>query len=305
MSRRPIFLIVNPASGGKPGSGPDLHEDPEELRPEALAEALRAGGLEVELHELTDDDDITTLARTAVERGRDVVAAGGDGTVRGAAVALVGGPGTLGILPLGSFNNIARGFGIPVDFESALDTVTRGEQGEFDVGAALRPATEEAVYFFEAAGVGLEAVGFMAVELGERHGWWRALRTVWRGLRRRRAPVRLNVDGARYRAGTPAVTVCNGPYHGLGFAIAPQADPRDGLLDVAVFAGMDRWQVIRHFIAVARRTPRREARVRMLRGRRIEIEGVRSAHPVHVDGLTSGFTPVTFEVRPSAIRIFC
>lgn len=304
MTRRPILLMVNPASGGKPGSGPDLHEDPERLRPAALADELRSRGLDVDLHELSREDDVTALARDAAERGCDVVAAGGDGTVRAAAVALVDGDAALGIIAIGSFNNIARGFGVPVDLDPAVTTIARGEATPFDVGAALRPAVDDAVYFFEAAGVGLEAVGFMAVELGERHGWWRALRAGWRGLRRRRAPMRITLDGTRYRAGTPAVTVCNGPYHGLGFAVAPEADPRDGLLDVAVFAGMDRWALLRHFVAVARRTPRREPRVRLLRARRIDVEGVRTAHPVHVDGMTSGFTPVTFEVRPAALRVF-
>ena len=69
MTRRPILLIVNPSAGSKPGSGPPLAEDPERLRPEALASALRDRGLEVELNVLADGDDAGKLARRAAEGG--------------------------------------------------------------------------------------------------------------------------------------------------------------------------------------------------------------------------------------------
>ena len=80
--------------------------------------------------------------------------------------------------------------------------------------------------------------------------------------------MRVTIDGRAYRTGSPAVTVSNGPYHGLGFAISADADPTDGLLDVAVFRGMSRWEVLRHFVAVARRRPRREPRVSAYRAER-------------------------------------
>ena len=95
-------------------------------------------------------------------------------------------------------------------------------------------------------------------------GTWSALRHAWQALRRRRTPMRLVVDGRRLRTAAPAVTICNGPYHGMGFAVAPDADPADGLLDVVVFSGMSRFDVIRHFLAVARGRPRREPGVRYL-----------------------------------------
>jgi diacylglycerol kinase family enzyme len=90
----------------------------------------------------------------------------------------------------------------------------------------------------------------------------------------------------------------------MGFAIAADADPGDGLLNVTVFRGMGRWEVIRHFLAVARRRPRHEPRVASYAGRRVTIEGVRRALPAHADGVSIGVTPVTFEVRPNALRVF-
>ena len=132
-------------------------------------------------------------------------------------------------------------------------------------------------------GVGLDAAGFGAANAGERHGTWSALRHGWQALRRRRTPMRLVVDGRRLRTAALAVTVCNGPYHGLGFAVAPDADPADGLLDLVVFSGMSRFAVIRHYLAVARGRPRREPRMNYLIARRIGVDSARPL-PVHADG---------------------
>jgi diacylglycerol kinase (ATP) len=179
----------------------------------------------------------------------------------------------------------------------------RGRPARVDAGWVVRDA-DEGRPFFEAAGVGVDAIGFLAVQLAEKHGWWRALRAVVRGLRMRKTPMRITIDGIAYRTGTPAVTVSNGPYHGAGFVVSPEADPTDGLFDVAVFAGMIRLEVISYFLAVARRKPRREPRIRQHRAGRVTIEGTRRALPAHADGISIGVTPVTFEVRPGALRVF-
>jgi diacylglycerol kinase (ATP) len=304
MSRRPILLIINPVAGGKPGSGPGLHEDRERLTPEAISGALRGRGLEVDVHALEPDDDAGALARRAADEGRDVVVAGGDGTVSGVAAAMLGHPSaTLGILAMGSFNNMARGFGVPVTLDEALHVIEAGQATEVDAGWVVRDG-DEGRPFFEAAGIGLDAVGFLAVEVAERHGWLRALRSLLRGLRLRKTPMRIRIDGRTYRTGSPTVTVSNGPYHGMGFAVGAGADPTDGLLDVVVFRGMGRWEVIRHFVTVARRRRIREPRVATYRARAVTIEGVRRALPAHADGISIGFTPATFEIRARALRIF-
>ena len=240
-----------------------------------------------------------------------MVVAGGDGTVGPAANALIGTSATLGIVPLGSWNNIARGCGIPLEPAAALALIAAGRMRQVDVGLAWHPVADDqevadeppndAAPFFEAAGVGLDAMGFRAA--GRRDaGTWSALRHAWQALRRRRTPMRLVVDGRRLRTAAPAVTICNGPYHGMGFAVAPDADPADGLLDVVVFSGMSRFDVIRHFLAVARGRPRR-GRASGTSPPGVRVDGTRPM-PVHADGEPLGTTPIAFAVRPAALRIF-
>jgi diacylglycerol kinase (ATP) len=220
------------------------------------------------------------------------------------ASALLGHPeATLGILAMGSFNNMATGFGVPTTLDEALDVIGAGSVASIDAGWVVGDG-DDGRPFFEAAGVGLEAIGFIAVEIAGRHGRRHAIRAFLRGLRVRGTRMRIVIDGSAYRSSTPAVTVSNGPYHGLGFAIAADADPTDGLLNVTVFRGMGLWEVMLHFVAVARRKPRREPRAMGYSGGRVTIEGVGRALPAHADGVSIGLTPVTFEVRPGALRIF-
>lgn len=316
-ARRPILLLVNPAAGRKAvrvveGESPD---------PATLLEGLRNRGLEVELHELAPDDDPERLASAAAEEGRDVVVAGGDGTVGPAASGLVGTEASLGIIPVGTFNNTARGAGIPLEFQQALDVVARGRTASLDVGMAwhLPPGgaaslgtrdsssldpPADAAFFLEAAGVGLDAEGFGVAQAEQRLGWLPAARAAWRALRQRKTPIWLIVDGQRYRTASPAVTICNGPFFGFGFALVPDASPIDGLLDVVVFVRMGRVEVLRHFLRVARGRPRREPRVRTLRARSIVVGGQRHVLPAHADGRVFGMTPIAATVRPGALRLF-
>jgi diacylglycerol kinase family enzyme len=62
--------------------------------------------------------------------------------------------------------------------------------------------------------------------------------------------------------------------------------------------------VVGYFLAVARRQQRREPRIKQYRARQVTIEGTRRALPAHADGVSIGVTPVTFEVRPRALRVF-
>jgi diacylglycerol kinase (ATP) len=301
-ARRPLLLLVNPVAGGKPAAGGPLTEQADELEPDALADALRTHGLDVELRILSAADDVGQLAREAAA-DHDVVVAGGDGTVGPAGYALIGSSATLGILALGSFNNVARGLGVPDRLEPALDAIARGDVVRVDVGMAERDGIDPEP-FLEAGGIGLDASGFGAVELAERRGTWRGLRFLWRALRRVRVSMELTLDGREVVTSAPSVVVCNGPYHGAGFAIAPDADPTDGLLDLAVFSRMGRLQTVIHYLRVARGRRVHDPRIRIERAAEIRVGTRRGVLPVQVDGRSIGATPVSFTVRQAALRIF-
>ncbi|UWQ21486.1 diacylglycerol kinase family protein [Jannaschia sp. W003] len=93
----------------------------------AVAEAARArAGFEVEV--IAKPAALMRRAREAAEAGAPVIAAaGGDGTMSGVADAIRGTGTRLGVVPMGTFNFLARSLGIPEDPEEALGVLERGQ----------------------------------------------------------------------------------------------------------------------------------------------------------------------------------
>jgi len=203
---------------------------------------------------------------------------------------------TLGILPFGSFMNIARAIGIPRDDRAAAARIiAAGHSRAIDVG---RVGGE---VFFEAAGIGLDAHAFdagHALERGERRA---AIAAVGALLRRRGVRVRIEADGRIRSHRVLQAVVCNGPWYGWGFEVAPGARIDDGLLDLVVFGG-GRLAVLRELIAAAVDRDRL-ARGRRYRGRRIVLSS-RVPLEVHADGRLVGSLPQTFEALPRALEVY-
>jgi diacylglycerol kinase family enzyme len=82
-----------------------------------------------------DGGEIARLAADAARSDAEVIAAaGGDGTVDGIAAALAGTGKILAVIPLGTFNLLARRLNIPLDLEGALQTAVNGRVAEINVG---------------------------------------------------------------------------------------------------------------------------------------------------------------------------
>src|SRR3712207_1505364 len=136
-------IIGNPNSG-RAGSRGYL---------ERCAKILRSGGLDVDVLNTEHPDHATELATLAGDRL--VVAAGGDGTVNEVINGL-GKNATLGILPLGTANVLARELGLPLDVEQACRRILNGERTQIDIGVATDRGGAER-RFACMAGVGFDA----------------------------------------------------------------------------------------------------------------------------------------------------
>jgi diacylglycerol kinase (ATP) len=282
------LLIVNPAAGGG-----TARADVDELLV-VLRERFEA--IDVVETEL-DHPTATELGERAVrEHYGAAIAAGGDGTVGGVARALVGTEVTLGILPFGTFMNIARALAIPRDDPpAAAMLIARSAIRQVDVGEVGGHV------FFEAAGIGLDADAFSAGRAIQRRQRGLALAALGAFLRQRSARVKIDIDGrARWRRVLQAV-VSNGPWYGWGFEVAPGAYVDDGKLDLVLF-GDSKLRVLRELIAAAVDRDR-PARGRRYRGTRITFTATRELI-VHADGIVVGPLPQTFVCRPRALRVF-
>ena len=282
------LAIVNPAAG-RGTARADVGAVLGTLRERFAAIDVRETGLE--------HPTATELGEQAVrERYDAVIVAGGDGTVGAAARALVGTDVALGILPFGTYMNIARALGIPRDDQrAAAQVIVDGHVRAIDVGKVGDTR------FFEAAGIGLDADAFIATRAIQRgdHGF--AFAALGAILRRRGARVRIEVDGRVRTHRILQAVVSNGPWYGWGFEVAPGARIDDGKLDLVVF-GDGRLRVIREMIAAAIDRDR-PARGRRYRGARITLSSAEALN-VHADGAVVGTLPQTFIAEPRALKVY-
>jgi diacylglycerol kinase (ATP) len=120
---------------------------------ERFAKILRSGGLSVEVLNTEHPNHATELAALAGDRL--VVAAGGDGTVNEVLNGLSEGA-TLGVLPLGTANVLARELGLPLDAEAACRRILDAEVSHVDFGVATDERGVER-RFACMAGIGFDA----------------------------------------------------------------------------------------------------------------------------------------------------
>jgi len=99
---------------------------------------LLADGLElVEVRPVAQPDQLPAALGAALYSGAElVVVGGGDGTLSEAAHQLAHRDRCLGVLPLGTTNNFARGLRVPLNLAGAVRTLTTGRVAEIDLGYA-------------------------------------------------------------------------------------------------------------------------------------------------------------------------
>jgi YegS/Rv2252/BmrU family lipid kinase len=284
------LLIANAAAGSTDRAAVDAAE--ERLR--------RAGPTEVRR---TDGVESLDAALDAAD-GRVVVVAGGDGSVHLAVERLVALGSTtsvdVGIVPLGTGNDLARGVGLPLDAAEAAAVVAEGsarpadlfvdDDGGVIVNAAHAglgaEAAEQASGLKDALGPLAYPVG--ALIAGVREGGW---------------DLEVEVDGVLvHRGPSLLVGVGNGPTIGGGTQLFPGAAVDDGLADVVVSSATG--PVARAAFGAALRTGdhlERDDTV-SVRGREVTVRGEAVRH--NADGELCDPVPRrTYRVRPGAWRL--
>jgi len=291
-----LLVIVNPTAGGGRAARliPWLRQRLASRADARLMVTRRAG-------------DAEEAAGEAGEAGIDrVVAVGGDGTVQEVANGVVegGAAATVGIVPVGSGNDLARSLGLPRD-PAAAWTVAIG-RGERAVDLLLATGGDgRRRWFGSAGGIGFDAQ--VAAAMATRAGWQRGqigyLLTTLAELRRfSNRRVELTLDGETTVQQVLFVAIANGEYYGGGMRIAPGAVVDDAWFDLCVVGDVSRLTALRQLANLYRGTHVHHPRVDMHRGSSVGIAGD-AATLVHLDGEPFGGLPVQVELHPGRIIV--
>lgn len=255
----------------------------------AVLEAFAARGIDV--LEASFDDPVAPNVDA-------LVGAGGDGTL----VALIGkavdARVPLGLVPLGTFNELARTLAVPPSLDGAVDVIASAETQTIDV------ARVNGVYYINEASIGISArvTRLQTPELKQRFG---LLGVLWTTLQAFRYAYPMHIvveaDGVREVIHAVQLTIANSNRFG-GIINVSDASLDDGWLDLYAVQITNLSQAF-HVARAALQGRREEVPgLRTLRARRFHIT-TRRHHHITADGEEAGKTPATFEVLPAALHV--
>jgi len=243
------------------------------------------------------------LSRYIADRKDDldcVVVGGGDGTINAAARGLMDTGLPLGILPMGTANDLARTLGIPLDLLQAADVIVAGRSNAIDVG------TVNGHPFFNVASLGLSADLARGLTRETKRRWGRLGYAVAAGrvlAEARPFTAWISNKDERVRVKTLQIAVGNGRHYGGGNVVEATAAIDDGMLDLY---SLELASVFK--LALMLRSFRSGAHgawneVRTKRCIEFDIE-TRLPRPINTDGELVTETPAHFKVHREAITVY-
>ena len=266
----------------------------------AAVNALRGGGLEVLVLRFGQPAEVDRAIREHAALVDLIVVGGGDGTMNAAAEALTAAKLPVGILPLGTANDLARSLEIPRAPAAAAGVILEGKRHRIDLGRA------NGKLFFNIATMGLSARLAKAMRAADkrRFGALAYGITLARiGLGQPFAATVRAPEGEERHLKAIQVAVGNGRFHGGGVVVHEDAELDDGMLHLYALAPQSVWQLLRKLPRLLRGQHRATPGVVSLAARSIEVRTDRRL-TVNTDGEITTETPVRFEVLPKALEIF-
>ncbi|WP_127144700.1 lipid kinase [Pelagibacterium montanilacus] len=287
VSRRALVL-ANPNSGGGAAMAAPI------------LKRLRFLGLDPIHAELGGSDEVCQTILDHREGVDLVVLCGGDGTMNAAAPALIETGLPMGIVPLGTANDLARTLEIPTDLIAAIDIIAGGARRCIDVGLINdRP-------FFNVASIGLSTKVAHELTKDIKRRWGRfgyAVTAARIAFKAETFAAEIVSEHGTQSVRALQIAVGNGRFYGGGAAVRADARIDDGTLDLYSLETRNVWKLAFMLGRFQRGEHGLYSEVRTDRGKTFEI---RTPHPmeVNVDGDIVTETPARFGLMEGAIKVF-
>ena len=278
MAADTVHLFLNPTAGrGRAGR-----------RQARILELLEQGGVDVEYHASQSLGDLEAQVLQHVNDGaKRVVVAGGDGSVHEAVNGILrsDSDAALGVIPTGTGNDFAKACDIPLNWEHATRLLAdriaaAGTPRKIDVGRFNDR------YFANGAGIGFDArVTHVArsflLPIGDLVYLIAIFRTLFDGIAS--PPLQIVADDFTWEGPLTLAAICNGPWVGGMFHLAPMASNSDGKMELLIVDPVSRRRILTLLPKLMRGEHMHEPELihRSVTTLRIKAE---SPMPSHLDG---------------------
>jgi YegS/Rv2252/BmrU family lipid kinase len=277
----------------------------------AVEAAFRAAGLGCELVITERAGHGAVLAEEAAGKGGydAVVAAGGDSTVSEVANGLIRAAGDgptrpLGVLPLGTGNDMSDMAGVPRELAAAVAVVKAGETRQIDAGRLFFDG--QLHYFDNNCAAAMEPlVTIESLKMKRLSGNIRYIVALVRAMIKLKAwHMRLDWDGGSYDGPAYLLSVCNSARTGGVFYMAPGAQTDDGFLDLVFAPELPKLDVLKILPRLFKGTHVHHPRITFGRTRRLSVTS-RPGTPVHADGevLAESAATLEYDILPGKLTV--
>lgn len=298
---QPLSIVYNRKSGFHAANNAEVYEK--------LVRLLSAFGYEIQSFEIGQPPDFDALMQRVMLRHQDpdnlgiIVAAGGDGTLNAVAQRLMHSPVPMGILPLGTFNYVARVLKIPLDLAEAARVIAQG--AERPVHAAQ---INDRIYLNNAS-LGLYPLFIQKRELYNRHLGRLALNAYTSGLDvlirgRKELKLQIEADGVKYPVTTPLIFFGNNQLQlaDLNLRIAESA--AQGKVAGVVVAKSDKLTLFKLLWQLMRGNIEKAPDVYSFDADQVTIHSARKKLTVALDGeIAEMQTPLRISVQKNALKV--
>jgi diacylglycerol kinase (ATP) len=271
---------------------------------EQVTQCLLDHGIQVDVALAHPIKEAIPIARKAVKKGYPtVIALGGDGTIGAVIRGITGSQARLGIIPAGTENDIARSLGIPEDLNEACALIDAGHTRALDVGQ-ISTKDQKKFYFFMMTAVGLTATIYPDIKdvpHGDLSNIRDALETFLRFKPNPKVFLTLD-DESKIEVETMLVTVANTPVIGAKNLVAPDASMEDGLLDIAVYPGMSKAELLAYFAGTAHEGSVPDGKIQRYRARKIKIR-TEPDLDIAAEGILLGKGKAKIKLLPGILQV--
>lgn len=296
-----ISLVMNTGSGHHAAGHEDLATQ--------LATFFRAHHFDVDVYLPAASNELSHMVKQAVgkhqrqHRPGIIVAAGGDGTLNTVAQKLVYTDIALGIIPMGTFNYVARALNIPLEIMAAAQVIVEGMRRDVNV------STVNEYIYLNNASIGLYPKIIEQRETDNaRFGRFRAVALLsgFAVLMREQYKLRLRmtIDGEKTRMESPLVFFGNNQLQLQDFHLQLSECVAQGKLAAVAITELSRWQLIKLVHRLQTGTFEQAPEVTCICAESIKIESRARTMKVAIDGeIVYVNTPLLFKVAHKALQV--
>lgn len=289
MSKQNILFLINPISGGKNKSRfPELatkYLDKEKFHATYTFTEYQGHAYEIASEQIRNNIDI-------------VIAVGGDGTINEVASAMDNSGKSMGIIPYGSGNGLARSLHIPLSDKKAILNLNNLRSTSIDSGSI------NGKKFFNMAGIGFDAHISALFASHTKRGMSGYVKTTINEITAYLPQkYRLIIDGLEYQMDAFMINIANSSQFGNNAHIAPFASLKDGLLDVCITKPFPLYQFPILGYRMFNKSTHRSKYVEIIKGRDIRIVREFSG-AVHLDGEPGEMGPeLNISISPLSLSV--